>query len=117
MKYFKILFSIRKITIYLLRSNDRLKSCLTADFNSHSCDFKNSEAENTLEKRMHVSYEIFFVVLIFADSSQYNSQEYIVHWTNQLRIGLNDNNFQMLYLNTIKNGNTRDKKISHLENS
>ena len=37
----------------------------------------------------------------------------IVHWTKQLRIGLKDNSFKMLYLNFIKKGNIRDKKISH----
>ena len=39
----------------------------------------------------------------------------IVHWTKQLRIGLNDNNFLRLHLNAIKNGNTRDKEVSHME--
>ena len=43
--------------------------------------------------------------------------KYLVHWTKQLRIGLNNNNFQMLYPNGIKNGNIRDKKIPHMEDS
>ena len=32
-----------------------------------------------------------------------------------MRIGLSDN-FLMPYLNSIKNGNERDKEISHMEN-
>ena len=41
----------------------------------------------------------------------------IVHWTKQLRIGLNDNNFEVVYLNSIESGNIRGKKISHMDNS
>ena len=40
----------------------------------------------------------------------------IVRRTEQLRIGLTDDNISMLHLNTIKTGSKTEREISHMEN-